>query len=120
LLRRYSLSTIETALSRVRAQQGEQTRHFDMIAEFIPRRHADRGEQKRAAAALGMTPGELATQVCRLRVSFRNHLKDVVADTLDIDAHTNEGEEAIAQEIECLIRAFELCPVQVLSVPGTE
>jgi RNA polymerase sigma-70 factor (ECF subfamily) len=97
--RRWAWSVFDQALSRLREQYaaaGKQ-RHFNSLKQFLSIQPVD-GEYAAIARTLEMSPGAVAAAVHRLRLQYREAVRDAVAQTV-------ESPEELEDEMRWLLQA---------------
>jgi DNA-directed RNA polymerase specialized sigma24 family protein len=103
----------ETTVIQARERLREQTRNkarFDQLARFLPGPQLDIAELGPLAAELGTSPGALAVANLKLRQDFMRVLREMVADTLDVDPSDPGFKDALKVELGLLYRVLRELP----------
>lgn len=111
--RQFAEDTLQCALRRHRAITKDKAR-FDLWARVLPGTQLDVQDLGELAALFGKTPNAVSAEICRLKKRHRQILREVVADTLDVNAQQREGAATIDRELARMYRA--LCKVPPLQV----
>lgn len=112
--RQFAEDTLRCALNRHRALTKDKAR-FDLWARVLPGTRLDVHDLGELAASFGKTPNAVSAEICRLRRRHRKILREVVADTLDVNAQQREGADAVDRELARMYRALcEVPPLQVV------
>lgn len=105
LMREFAEDTLLHALARHREQSTDKP-CFDRLMQFLPGPQLDQTELAPIAAALGMQRNCLAVKIYQMREKHKRVLREVVAETLDVDPTDPDGARAIALEMALLYRAL--------------
>lgn len=111
--RQFAEDTVLHALARHREETKDKAR-FDLWARVLPGPQLDIPDLAELAAAFRKTPNGLAVEICRLRKRHKRILREIVADTLDLDANDPAADRTLELELSLLYRA--LCAVPRMHV----
>lgn len=103
--RQFAEDTLQHALKLHRERTHDPER-FDRLARFLPGPSLDLGPLAPVAHELGISSNNLAVQVCNLRERYKQTLREVVADTLDVDRSDPAAAREIDIELRLLYRAL--------------
>jgi hypothetical protein len=113
-MRQFAEDTLLHALQRHRELTPDKTQ-FDRWLRLLPGPQLDIPELASLAAEWGMPRNRAAVRIHRMRERHRRILREVVADTLDVDASDPEGAKQVALEMGLLYRALcDTPPTQVM------
>jgi DNA-directed RNA polymerase specialized sigma24 family protein len=89
--RRWALTVLEQALSRLRSEVLDtgNTRQFELLVPFLSR-EPETGEYAGLAARLEITRGAVGTAVYRLRLRYRQLVRDEIAGTVTNSSQVEE------------------------------
>lgn len=103
LMRQFAEDTVLFALQRQREAASDKA-SFDRWARFLPGPQLELGDLVSLASAFGMSRNHVAVHVYGMREKHKRVLREVVADTLDVDPSEPEGARAVEQEMQSLYR----------------
>lgn len=112
--RQFAEDTLRCAYERLRAMTKEKP-IFDLWVRLLPGAQLDLEDVGELATAVGKTRGAVSAEICRLRKRFKRVLREVVADSLDVDPADAKDATAIDRELSSLYRALrEVPPLEVM------
>src|SRR5207249_6583102 len=81
--RRWALTLLDRAMNRLRdeAAAADKQHQYERLSPFLSR-EAEAGDYASAAAALGMTSGAVGVAVHRLRLGYREMVREEIARTV--------------------------------------
>jgi hypothetical protein len=94
----FAWDTLRHAADRVREDERDKER-FDSVRRFLPGPDVALAALAPIAESLEMSRTALAAHICHLRARFREILRIVVADTIDLDATSVDAEQEIEKEM---------------------
>jgi hypothetical protein len=97
-MRQFAEETLLHALARHR-DRATNPHRFDQLVRFLPGPRLDFEALAPVADGLGISANALAVHLADLKAKHRRILREVVAETLDIDPATAEGERALDLEM---------------------
>jgi len=109
VMQRFAADTLAYAIERHRMESSD-TETFDRMARLLPGPALDLDELASIAAELGLSSNAFAVRRSRLRKRHRQVLREVVADTLDVDLTSAEGAQAVELEMRELVRVLRWAP----------
>jgi len=102
LMRQFAEETLVHAIERHRAAATNKEK-FDRLLRFLPGPALDLDALAPIAEQLGTSSGALAVRINELRARHKRILRELVADTLDVDPNDPEGARCIDLEMKELL-----------------